>query len=269
MVRACDAGPTVAQRWTTVAVPGTRPLPWAWIAAAGPDPAAEPLVTTTFGFPQGRDEILERPRLVTLLDLNMPHVESLPFAAQERSVLEDLLGTKGIPQRSVIGADATPEGVLQVLSASPVVHVIAHANPAAYGQLYQGLWFEAKREPSLLTYPEIAATPSQAELVVLSSCGTNVAAQSAFGATSRLAEAFIAAGAKRVVAASNALSDTAAPVWTRALHESIWKSGDVAAAARNARQVLRTSHHFRNPKFWAGIEGYCGDGCVSSPARKN
>lgn len=269
LVRACDIEQTAAQRWTTVAVPGTRPLPWAWIAAAGPDPIDEPLVTTTFGFPQGRDEMLDRPGMVTLLDLNMPHVESLPFAARERSALEDLLGAKGIPQRSVMGADATPEGVLQILSTSSFVHVIGHANPAAYGQLYQGLWFEAQRQPSLLTYPEIAATPSQAELVVLSSCGTTVAAQSAFGATSRLAEAFIAAGAKRVVAASNALSDTAAPIWTRVFHESLWKSGDVAAAARDARQALRTSHHFRHPKFWAGIEAYCGDGCVSSSARKD
>lgn len=258
MVRACDVGPTAAQRWTTVAVPGTRPLPWAWIAAAGPDPVDEPLVTTTFGFPQGIQETLARPGMVILLDLNMPHVESLPFAARERSALEDLLGSRGIPQRSVIGADATPDDVLQILSTSRVVHVIGHANPAAYGQLYQGLWFESERKPSLLTYPEIAATPSQAELVVLSSCGTNVAAQSAFGATSRLAEAFIAAGAKHVVAASNALSDTAAPIWTRVFHDSLWESGDVAAAARDARRALRGSPHFRHPKFWAGIEVYLG-----------
>ncbi|MBL8298901.1 MAG: CHAT domain-containing protein [Rhodanobacteraceae bacterium] len=255
----CHPGLPAARHWHIASLPGTRALPWAWIAAAGADAASEPLVSTTFRIPRRRIDTLPRPALVTLLDLNMPQVESLPFATRERAALEKLLGAKGIAQRRVMGADDTPQGVLAVLSRSEVVHVIGHANPPAYGQLYQGLWFESERRPSLLTYPEIVASPSQAELVVLSACGAGVAAEAAFGAASRLAEAFIAAGARRVVAASNALSDAAAPTWAQTFHDSLWKSGDVAAAARDARRVLRQSPHFRHPKFWAGIEVYLSD----------
>lgn len=247
-----DAPP--ASRWNVVSIPGTRSLPWAWIAAAGTDPSGEPVVTTTFGVPRQRIANLSQPSSVTLLDLDMPNVDKLPFAQRERGVLERLMESRGMSYHRVIGADETPAGILSALSDASAVHVIGHANPAAYGQLYQGLWFESQRRPTLLTYPEIVAARSQAELVVLSACGTTVAAQAAFGATSQLAEAFIAAGARRVVAASNALSDNAAPVWARALHDSLWISGDVAAAARDARRALRDSPHFRHPRFWAGLE---------------
>ncbi len=162
----------------------------------------------------------------------------------------------GIATRPLRAAEMPAESLLDELAAAPAAHIVGHANPAAFGQLYQGLWYEAGRKPLLLTYPEIASMSSRSELVVLSACGTRASDQQRYGAAARLAEAWIAAGTRHVVAASNPLSDAAAPIWTRRFYSSLWRDGDAAAAARDARALLRASPHFRHPKFWAGIEYY-------------
>lgn len=247
-----------AQAWTVVATPGTRPLPWAWIAASGPATRAEPTVTTVFELPEHGDVPVSPPATVALIDLDMARAAPLPFARKEREALLAQFNGRRVTYTLLSGTTVDSRAILRTLAAADLAHVIGHANPAAFGQIYQGLWFESGGRPTLLSYPEIAASPMDAKLVVLSACGTDAAAATNFGATSRLAEAFIAAGAHRVIAASNPLSDSAAPHWTKAFYESLWASGDAAVAARDARLVLRRSPHFRHPKYWAGIEFYRG-----------
>lgn len=253
LVRTCSALHEV-QRWHVVASTGAATLPWTWIAAAGH--GAEPALTTTFSFPAARAPRLERSKKLVLFDLDMPTVAPLPLASSELETLHSLALANGIATQRMRAAELPAEALLHELAAAPAAHIVGHANPASFGQLYQGLWYEAERKPMLLTYPEIASLQSRSELIVLSACGTRASDPQRYGAAARLAEAWIAAGARHVVAASNPLSDAAAPIWTRRFYETLWRSGDAAAAARDARALLRRSPHFRHPKFWAGIDYY-------------
>lgn len=253
----CNLTGRVATRWHVVATEGTPRLPWSWIAAAGTGP--EPSVSITHEFPV-RSPLLGKTTRLTLLDLDMPRVSPLPMVSTEADAIQSSMSGFGVAARRLKAADLPLGTVLQELSSAPLVHVIGHANPAAFGQLYQGLWYETDGKPALLTYPEIAANPTDAELVVLSACGTRHSDQQRYGTTSNLADALIAAGARRVVAASNPLSDAAAPLWSKVFYETLWRTGDAATAARDARTALRESPHFRHPKFWAGIEFYAAAG---------
>lgn len=259
-LRRCEPGDRRIKEWRVVAAPGTRQLPWSWIAGANPDD--EPTVDIVFRMPRTGAAPFRKPDTATLLDLDMPTVAPLPFAARERELLVAAFNGQGLRTTVVSGAAARVDVLLDAMRGAAMLHVVGHANPAAYGQLYQGLWFEAGRKPLLLTYPEIAATPLRAQLVVLSACGTTVTAEAAFGAASKLPEAFVAAGARHVVAASNLLSDAASTLWTRAFYESLWKEGNVPQAARSARSALRSTPYFRHPKFWAGINAYAGESDV-------
>ncbi|HWU52459.1 MAG TPA: CHAT domain-containing protein, partial [Tahibacter sp.] len=259
-VRNCFGG-MPSPSWYVVHSPGTPQLPWEWIAASGPVAEEEPDVINTFALPERRTPRLRRPRQVLLLDLDMPESAPLPFASDEIKLLAQQLDNLGITAIHRRAADRPSDAVLAELGATEVAHVIGHANPASFGQIYQGLWYETQGEPSLLTYPELVSAKVAADLIVLSACGTRANEQRKYGATSNISEALIAAGARHVVAAANPLSDAAAPIWTRRFHEIAWSTGDAAAASRQARAVLRQNLHFRHPKFWAGIEYFaaCAD----------
>jgi len=235
-IERCSGTGTGAARWYVVATEGTSRLPWSWIAAAGT--GQEPSVSITHEFPTLLPSLRKVTRL-TLLDLDMPRVSPLPMVSNEADAIQSSVSGFGIVAKHLKAADLPPGSVLRELSSAPLVHVIGHANPAAFGQLYQGLWYEVDGKPALLTYPEIAANPNDAELVVLSACGTRHSDQQRYGTTSNLADALIAAGARRVVAASNPLSDAAAPLWSKVFHETLWRTGDAAIAVRDARTALR------------------------------
>ncbi|WP_386066780.1 CHAT domain-containing protein [Tahibacter sp. UC22_41] len=260
-VRGCFDG-MPSPRWYVVHSPGTPQLPWEWIAASGPAAEEEPVVINTFTVPTRQTQRLRRPRQVLLLDLDMPDSAPLPFASGEIKLLVQQFDKLGIATRHLRAADRPSDTVLAELSATEVAHIVGHANPASFGQIYQGLWYEAQGEPSLLTYPELVSTKVTADLIVLSACGTRANEQRKYGATSNISEALIAAGARHVVAAGNPLSDTAAPIWTRRFHEIAWSTGDAAVASKQARAVLRQTLHFRHPKFWAGIEYFAA--CTDS-----
>lgn len=252
-IRHCHADARSPRHWQVVRVAGTPALSWAWIAAATAQTEDEPTVTHTLDVAE-QPPPPSKPRKLLLLDLDMPGVSPLPQASRELTELGAELRRRSIEIRQIHASDLPAEALLEELASSSAVHVVGHANPAAFGQLYQGLWYEAGGKPSLLTYPEIASSHLRAELVVLSACGTRADEQQAFGATAWLAEAFLAAGASHVIAAANPLSDAAAPLWTTRFHSALWSGADIATAARDARAALRASPHFRSPMYWAGIE---------------
>lgn len=259
-IRQCGADLPTSTPWQVVIIPGTPALPWAWVAATA-NARDEPTVSNVLVVDERAPAPFAMPQQLLLLDLDMPGAAPLPFASREIDVLRTQSARSNVDIRHVRAVELGADEVLRTLTSARAVHVLGHANPAAFGQLYQGLWYESNGKPSLLTYPEIAAARTGADLVVLSACGTRAADSRAFAATSRLAEAFIAAGAKHVVAASNPLSDNAAPIWTERFYTALALNPDVAAASRTARAALRTSPHFRAPRYWAGIEYF-----LSSPA---
>ncbi|HVH35654.1 MAG TPA: CHAT domain-containing protein [Tahibacter sp.] len=256
-VRACGRGNV--GNWHVVKLPGVPLLPWSWIAAAGPATDEEPTVTISFTLPDTWDSALAKPASLLLLDLDMPSVAPLPLASVEADTLSSELSKKGIDAQHLRASELSLDDIDRALAAADVVHIVGHANPATFGSLYQGLWFESRSAGTLITYPEIAGRDLRAELVVLSACGTRPDQAGSQFAWS-LAEAFVAAGAQRVVSAANPLSDAAGPLWTKTFHDTVWRTGDAAIAARSARQALRKSPHFRHPKFWAGIDYFISAG---------
>lgn len=248
-----------ARRWLVVATPAARQLPWEWIAARAPAAGlAEPTVTRLFRVPaEPPGEVVERVAGLRVHDLNLPGSDRLPFAEAEKLAIREALADAGIAIDVTSGRTAAAD-LLRALGSEQWIHVIGHAHAGREAPLFSGIWLPAARGPSLLTFPELAGHTSRARLVVLSACGSGPDGAAESMVNLDLAEALISAGAQQVVAASHALSDSAAPVWTRTFYAAFRQSGNAALALREARGQLRRSPHFRHPRFWAGLNHYGG-----------
>src|SRR5690606_15762716 len=122
------------------------------------------------------------------------------------------------------------------------------------GQLYSGIWFPTTAGPALVTMPELAASRSQASLVVLSACGTGVLGQSSSLAGVGLGEALVASGVSTVIAASNRASDSASVRWVGEFYKHLIRSGNPEESLKHARRHLRSLPPYRHPKYWAAID---------------
>ncbi|MCB1601315.1 MAG: CHAT domain-containing protein [Xanthomonadales bacterium] len=256
-IASCTANPQNIDRWLLVATPGSAQLPWVWFAAYADNSDREPSVTISFGMPSHPKTRVSRKPEATVLNLNLPGTDSLPFAQAEQVRVLRALVQHGFAAIARTDEFESAESLLRAMTATaPWVHVIGHGNAPDYGPLYAGIWFPTAAQTALLAYPDIAATPSSTELLVLSACGAGPGAQSPQSVNLLLAEAFVAAGTRHVVAATNALSDSAAPIWTEVFYQTLLRDGHVDDALRTARQSLRRSPHFKHPRFWAGLNSY-------------
>lgn len=248
-----------ADEWRVVATPGTRLLPWSWIAASAERLGKrEPRTLIAFDIGVLAD-LAERPGAAMVANLNLDGSEALPFAKREQARVLGIFGAHGVPARVLSFAEIQPERLLTSISAARAwVHVIGHGNPPTYGSLYAGLWIPASKGPALITYPEIASSRVQSELVVLSACGDAVGDKAAAGSGLRTVQALLTAGTDYVVAAANPTNDSAAAFWSSELFEQLLGAGNAAAAMQSVRSTLRRSPHFRHPKFWAGLDVYAG-----------
>lgn len=106
---------------------------------------------------------------------------------------------------------------------------------------------------------EIAATPIDAPLVVLSSCKSAVGQYMRGEGFYGLPQSFLEAGANGVVAGLWNLQDEAAWVFMGEFYKQLLKKGLAPAdALRKAQNSLRQSPDYDNPYFWAGYK-YQGD----------
>lgn len=248
-----------ADEWRVVATPGTRLLPWSWIAASA-ERRGQREPRTLIAFDIGPlAELSERPATGVVANLNLDGSAALPFAKREQSRVLGIFDAHSVPARALSFAEIQPEHLLASISAERAwVHVIGHGNPPTYGSLYAGLWIPATKGPALITYPEIASSKVQSELVVLSACGDAVGDKAAAGSGLRTVQALLTAGTDYVVAAANPTNDSAAAYWSSELFEQLLGAGNAAAAMQSVRSSLRRSPHFRHPKFWAGLDVYAG-----------
>jgi hypothetical protein len=256
-VAVCRAGSRMS-RWSVLASTTAPALPWSWIAARAESvDQAEPAVTILFDLPTSAASPLDLAAQGTVVSLDLPGSDRLPFAQAEQARVTATISANGMDTQSVPAGNQDAASLLRLLSAQDQwIHVIGHGNSPDYGPLYAGLWFRGRDRAALLTYPDIGSHASRAALVVLSACGAGPSDLSPNAVNLLLAEAFITAGARHVVAASNALSDSAAPFWTGVFYESLATSHDPAIALRDARRALRGAPHFRHPKYWGGLDHY-------------
>ena len=256
-ISACH--PMAAKGWVVVAVPGTPTVPWAWIAAMAPlGAASEPWLALQFDSKMRAPAQIRAPSSASILNLNLTSRDALPLANLEASKSEQIFSVNGIPVSIMHGGNLTPSSLLAAMSApARWIHVIGHGNSSDYGSIYAGLWLPAViGRPLLVAFPEIAAARLEANLVLLSACGDARSDRKFVGSRLRIAEALRVSGVETVVVSSNAASDSAAAYWTPKFFESALNTQNAAAAAMAARAGLRTTPHFRHPKFWAGIEVY-------------
>jgi len=256
-IRRCDR--RSAERWNVVASAGSRTVPWAWIAArAQASGQAEPAVVIQYDTRVHQPAVL-RTEGASVLNLDVEGDAALPLALVEANKVASVLATAGVSVRAPAVNNITPDLLFQEMAeAGRWVHIIGHGNSTRYGNLYAGLWLPGPTGASLVTFPEIASTNLNADLVVLSACGDAKQDRVFAGSRLRIAEALLAAGVGQVVASSNAASDSAAAFWTTRFYESLLGTRDPAVAAQAARRALRLSPHFRHPRYWAAIDVFDG-----------
>ena len=165
-------------------------------------------------------------------------------------------------------AEATERGVVQAVRGKAIVHIAAHgfADPR-FGNLYGALAFAPSTNPQaasdddgFLSLHEIYRLPLQeCDLAVLSACLTHVGPQQPMEAGVTLANGFLSAGAKRVVASHWNVADRSTSQLMSYFFEALTreeKDGrrlSTTQAMQEARQRLRASaeQNWSAPFYWA------------------
>ena len=188
--------------------------------------------------------------------------DNLPSAAEEVECL-----SKHFDASPLIGPAAKKEAVLQLLSGASVIHIAAHGEPNR-GEIMLapncppaqlGLSF-TKPESYLLTQGEITNKSLQARLVVLCCCHTGrgeISSEGVIGIT----RAFLAAGARSVLAALWPINDVATKVFMEKFYKELCNEISVCEALRRTMNDFQKheQEEFRAIRTWAPFTIYGED----------
>jgi tetratricopeptide (TPR) repeat protein len=144
------------------------------------------------------------------------------------------------------------------------IDVGAPAPPDAVPDAEPGTTREATALRDLLRAETIAATPLAARLVVLSSCETAGGQAIEGEGVSGLSTAFIAAGARAVVATLWRVDDRATETLMREFYGLLATGRSSAQALRGAQERVRRTRATSHPYYWAGFV-LIGDGRTNLP----
>ena len=195
----------------------------------------------------------------------------LPSTQSECERIEQAFGRSNVVK--LLGEQATERNVLAELPRARWIHLAAHglvdeSAENLYGAI--ALTPPASGSPNsdedgFLSYSEILNLPlSHCELAVLSACETNVGPTRPLEAGTSLAQAFLAAGAHRVIASHWTVSDDSTAELMATFFEGVATSQkmdsnsatampviDYAASLQKARRKLRSTSRWSAPYFWA------------------
>ena len=186
----------------------------------------------------------------------------LPSAAEEVKCLSKIFDA-----RPLLGPAAKKEAVLQLLSEASIIHIAAHGKPNR-GEIMLapncppvqlGLSF-TKLESYLLTERDITNKSLQARLVVLCCCHTGrgeISSEGVIGIT----RAFLAAGARSVLAALWPIDDTATKVFMEKFYKELCEEISVCEALRRTMNVFQEheKEEYRSSRIWAPFTIYGED----------
>jgi CHAT domain-containing protein len=177
----------------------------------------------------------------------------LPSAAEEVKCLSKLFDT-----RALLGPDARKEVVLQLLSGASIIHIAAHGEPNR-GEIMLAP-NTTKPESYLLTQRDITNISLQARLVVLCCCHTGQGEISSEGVIG-ITRAFLAAGARSVLAALWPINDDATKVFMEKFYKELCKEISVCEALRRTMNVFQKheKEEFRAIRIWAPFTIYGED----------
>ena len=175
---------------------------------------------------------------------------SLPFARQEANMVGDILGEKALT-----GSLATKDEVKRRLQEGvAIIHFATHGD-ATTGELLFApgpsvVTKIPKEEDCMLTVKEIYSSGINAQLVVLSCCNSGRGKIRAEGVVG-LTRAFLAAGARSVLATLWAVDDAATYHFMKSFYQHL-KSGESASASlQQAMKEMRKKPEWSHPYYWA------------------
>lgn len=204
-----------------------------------------------------------------LSELRGANIKPLQFSAEEVTQAETALGHQGV---LLEGGRASESNLKhQNLIDFRVIHLAAHAfgdqlEPDRAGiVLYPG----AKTEDGLWQAREIRGTRLRAEVVVLSACETGTGRLEGEEGIMNLARAFLAAGAKSVVASQWDIDDRSTATLMESYYRQLAAGKTVQEALRLAQiEFIQNYGAKTSPYYWAGFSVY-GDGRRTVSATSN
>ena len=177
---------------------------------------------------------------------------------QTREEVESISKIVGKEAETLFGASATETAFKkEPLNRFRVLHLAVHgfADPTYPERSALVLGADPKAgEDGLLQVREIKKLRLNAELTTLSACDTGVGKLQGEEGVSDLAEAFLAAGAKTVVASLWSADDTFASALMQRFYQRLANGEDTSAALRGAKLDLLTKYGEKiSPFYWAAF----------------
>ncbi len=185
-----------------------------------------------------------------------PFPKDLPATVLEARAVE-----RAIPGSVVrLGPDATEAALRRGLNEAPLVHVATHAQLNAYSPMFSHVALAAGRrgdrsDDGRLEVHELLGLRVRSSLVFLSGCetGTGTAWATAFSPGedfTTLAQAFLYAGARSVVATLWRIEDDAAATFAERFYSSLQRSSAPEALAEAQRAMIHDPR-YASPFDWA------------------
>ena len=170
-------------------------------------------------------------------------IPPLPHAVAEARAVAQQYGVA-----PSLGEQATRAAFLEHAADAGMIHLAAHAQLNAERPLFSAISFADRP----LQAQDISALDlRRAELVVLSGCQTSVGAWNRGDDVIALHQAFMQAGASRVVASLWRVEDEATEALMTAFHAHLAQKEPAIAALRQAQQETRA--RYAHPYYWAAF----------------
>ncbi|CAH3190594.1 unnamed protein product, partial [Porites evermanni] len=173
-------------------------------------------------------------------------LNSLPWARKEAEMIGRLLGVQPL-----LGKDATKQAVLESMHSVSLIHFAAHGY-AERGEIALSPISSCgtpHEEDYLLTMAEISQVRLTAKLVVLSCCHSASGQIRAEGIVG-IARAFLASGARAVLAALWAIEDKATMWFMNRFYEHLVRGESASESLHQAMKSMRETR-FSDVKQWA------------------
>lgn len=228
--------------------------------------------------PQSRDELLRIARLLITQGDDERARDELFQLVQLEDQRNVSLTTSSLELR--LGDEATVEALAALAPSASLIHIASHAQVDRWDARRSGLVLAWKAGgQGLFSLADIAALKLDTELVILSACQTAGGRLLTGDGVQSLAGAFLAAGARGVVATLWAVQDEQASELMQNLAAGTLTRGESPdRALRHAKRALRSAGQLRglpisgerpdplhgHPHFWAA---FLFSGAIDPPAR--
>ena len=178
-----------------------------------------------------------------------PKINQLPYAKKEVEMIGEILNTTPLT-----GKEATKDEVLKRISSVALVHFAAHGKMGS-GEILlspnrERKYSDPEEEDYIMKIADVHAAQLRARLVVLSCCHSGEGEIKAEGVVG-IARAFLAAGARSVVASLWAIDDEATMEFMKSFYQRIKNGRSASVSLNQAMKCLRKSSKFNQVKFWA------------------